>query len=292
MTAQIRKFEQRGEWETDRNTGIGGSDAPVILRVDERKSLMELFLEKRGQSLETPFWKQKVYERGHRHEVWIAEDYEADYGRKLVDHGLHSFVSSDVPWHRCSIDREITAPVDGFEGPGVLEAKSMVGMTRQKIEDDTPLTFVIQLQHNLSVLQWGWGSIAVMNPISNRMVKKDIERNDRFISAMLAEEDKFWWFVEHNKLPPVDFTESCTKALGTLFPEDSDRIVDLGTEFISLSKRLKEVKGQMKELREQESLLKNQFRIAMEDAAWAKLPNGEWYSLRKIHKPKPRSVTT
>lgn len=67
----------------DRKTYIGGSDAPIIMRVSPFKKRHELLLEKKG--LKEPFKGNKHTNFGHIIEESLALSYELEFGTNVID---------------------------------------------------------------------------------------------------------------------------------------------------------------------------------------------------------------
>lgn len=109
----------------------------------------------------------------------------------------------DYPFLTCNIDRQILVPSNGDEpllplpeaSTGVCELKVPRSMKARKIADmGLDDAWVLQLQHNLAVTGYTWGSYGIMNPDEPTKIGVfDIKRDDEWVNgvwlpAMLA----FW----------------------------------------------------------------------------------------------------
>lgn len=268
-TATALRLDSREEWLAVRRTGLGGSDAAAVMGVSRRKSAYTLWTEKTGL-VPPDTTDNAVLKFGRKFEAPIAEEYAEITGRKLIDLGAHAIQRHpERSWQICTHDRLIE-PIDD-RGRGVLSIKFIGPIAARDweqtwIEEQGPLDYKIQAQHEMLVAGLKWGSFGVY--IWAEGVKWcDFELNDNFAEALLEEEADFWRRVVTGDAPPVDGSESTKQALARLFPKDSGQAVELPPEVGDWIAEIKRLKGAEGETESQVRLLENQIKALMGDAS-------------------------
>ena len=125
----------------DRRSFIGGSDARIIMGIDEA-ALIRLWQEKRGEAELEDFSTNLIVQLGAATEELNRVWYERNTGRSVRDVQRH-VKHSAIPW--------MAATLDGIvEGTGaVFEAKFMLPWSFS--EDAAAEKHMAQLQHNMWV---------------------------------------------------------------------------------------------------------------------------------------------
>jgi putative phage-type endonuclease len=268
-TATVLQLDSREEWLAARRSGLGGSDAAVVMGVSHRKSAYTLWTEKAG--LVPPDTSDNAVLRwGRKFESPIAEEYAEITGRKVVDLGAHAIQRHpERPWQICTHDRLIE-PIDG-RGRGVLSVKFIGPISARDWEqtwlaEQGPIDYKIQAQHEMLVSGLTWGSFAVY--IWGHGVKWcDFDLNPNFAEALIDEEADFWRRVQEGDAPPVDGSESTKEALKRLYPRDSGRAVELPAEVREWIAEIKNLKGVEGNAEQRVRLLENQIKGLMGDAS-------------------------
>ncbi len=259
----------REEWVRARRSGIGGSDAAVVMGVSTRKSAYSLWCEKAGL-VESDFSDNEVLRWGRIMEAPIAEDYERITGRKLIDLGPHAIQRNpDRPWQICTHDRLIE-PIDA-RGRGVLSIKyigpiSARGWEEMWVEQQGPVDYKIQAQHEMLVSGLTWGSFAVF--IWGHGVQwTDYELNRNFADALIDEEADFWRRVQEGDPPAIDGSESTREALKRLFPRDSGLVLEASDEILPTLRELRAAKADAKAAKARITQFENEIKGLMGDAS-------------------------
>ena len=231
--------QEKHEWLKERQTGIGGSDASVILGVNPFRTKTELWAEKIADTV-TETTATPAMLRGTVLEPVAADLYVERTGRQvrrqpMRRHPEHEFMIGNV-------DRQILA-VDGVESTGILEIKCpglrvMANVKAHGLSD----YMTVQLMHYLGVYGYEWGSFCLFNAENWDVVYFDIEADQDFIGAMVEKEGEFW----NNHV-----------LTGIAPPEDSEPLMDIP----EVEGELKVIDGDIwrsaiKELREAVSLRK------------------------------------
>ena len=278
-------LDSRDEWLEARRHGIGASDAAAVLGLSAWSSPLTLYCDKLGIVEPQPADLERM-EWGHALEVPIAARYARETGRQVVDPGRWTIrVSAAHPFMLATLDREA---VDPKKGPGVVEVKNWNGFQGGQWEDEPPLQYQVQLQHQLAVTGYQWGSLAVLIG-GNRFYWTDVERNDKFIDALIEAESLFWDRVQRQDPPPPDASEACRDVLKRLWPKEAPgKIIALGADAAVWDDKRLIAKKQIDEWKDAEREADNWLISALGDAEAAILPDGTRYT----YKQQPRKAYT
>lgn len=177
----------------ERQRGIGGSDAPVILGVSKWRSPLDLYLEKRGEG--TPTIETPAMRWGVALEPVVRQAYCDETGEIVrVPGGM--LLHPDYPW--------MIAHVDGITDSGrVFEAK-----TARTAEgwgepgtDEVPDAYLVQVQHYLAVTGLAVADVAVLiggSDFRRYEVPADLELR----ATLIEHEEAFWRRVQNADPPP------------------------------------------------------------------------------------------
>lgn len=276
MNAVKFEFKNEREWLTARTSGIGGSDAPVIAGVGET-SLLELYTEKIGIVEPDDISDKDIVYWGKKLEPLVADKYQEETQRSLVNHGIHFFKRSDlgVPLF-ASLDREIV-PING-QGPGDLQIKTTGHYSKRELLEELPIDWQVQIQHELAVMDWEWASLAALLFPSRKLVWVDAQRNDSFIKSLLEKEREFWDRIVHKDPPAPDASESAKKTIAKLYPKDNGKTVFLSKAAIEWDAKLTQAKAQEAQAKADHKQYENLLKMAIGDATFGVLPNAVTYS--------------
>ena len=186
-------------WLQERKTGIGGSDASVVLGVNPYKTVRELWLEKTGRVQDLEKESGPIL-RGRVLEPVAADQYAQKTGRKIRRqpmrrHPEHQFMIGNV-------DRQILA-VNGVVSTGILEVKCPGLKSIAKVKaHGLPDYMTVQLMHYLAVYEYSWGSFALFNAENWDLIWFDLEADPILIATMVEREREFWGWVENEVEPP------------------------------------------------------------------------------------------
>jgi len=310
MATTIETYPDRAQWLGARSTGIGSSDAPVILGLSKWKSPLTLYYEKRGMRQPSP-GEVEFVEWGMALEPAIIAGYERVTHRAVgpatallepQDHhdviGPARFVlarDGALPFLVASPDATVLpidqlTPVadDGFERvqppvfykPGVLEVKN-VDISKGRLWEETqepPIEYTVQVQHQLMVTGAEWASIAALVG-GNRFMWADIKRDDELIAMLRKLEIEFWERCLNGNPPPVDGSESTKELLGRLYPKDTGEVVELPAEAAQWDKDMRLASALAKEAKALKGAASNQLKAALGGATVGVL-EGVTYSWR------------
>jgi len=261
--------QAEAQWLEDRKKGIGGSDAPRVLLKP-----YPLWAEKAGLIEPDDLSDLEWVEWGHRLEDVILEAYAEKSGRSVMRAPLfESLVHPDYPWMRCTPDA-----MQDFEGRrGIVQVKTTGAWFAADWKDEPPLSYQVQIMHEMEVTQVSWGTLLVL--IGGQKLRWfDLERNDKFITALVREEQDFWRRVVENDPPPVDDSKATTAALKKLYATEDGETIALPPAATVWDDELVETKAKLKELEKTRNLLENRLREAIGHATAGMLADGIMYT--------------
>lgn len=286
---EIIECRDEAHWLEERNNGIGASEVAVLLGLSDWSSPAHLWAQKTGQ-IEKGASDAEYLEYGRFMEQGCAARYEYRTERTLRDMGRFTILRSKRwPFLFATLDRIIEHvpekefglyPFQPFMiGPGACEIKSPVIYGYQKWDEGVPLAYQVQLQTQLAVTGFKWGSFGAQMP-TGRFDCIDVERNDAFIEVLVSKCRAFWDCVETKTWPPIDASEWTGAALKAIYPRDSGAVVDLPDEALEWDTELTQAKADMKNAEARVENYKNHFAAALGDASVGVLPTGEKYTFR------------
>jgi putative phage-type endonuclease len=274
-TSIVEPWDCRREWLQARNRGIGASEVAAIFGCGyESASPVTVWAEKTGQAAqEFDEATLKRLNRGKRLEPYIAMEFSEETSLATVDPGEFTiFRSSEYDWLFATLDRWCIHPE---HGPIPVELKAVNGRFRSDWDEELepPLKYNVQCQTQMAVT--GASHCYLVGLIGgDELSIRLIERNDRFIEAMLSKLAKFWLHVLNKTMPPVDESEATKAVLGLIYPHDQGTEVSLPEEFRELDLRLATAKEAAKALDKEITGIENQIRAAIGEATKGVLPGG------------------
>jgi putative phage-type endonuclease len=279
----MQKNAARDHWLEQRRTGIGASDAPVIVGAAKWRSPLQLFAEKAGLADVTEDEKDYLT-WGHRLEPIIASAYEDETGRTTFDPGDYEIQRHEsVPWMIATIDRLVVGwNADGphrppHEAPGVLELKTANAFRKDDWKDGPPLAYQVQLQHQLAVTGHLWGSIAVLIG-GQSFLWTDIPRNNEFIDKLMIAEERFWQRVIRRDPPEPDASRSSSQILQALYPRETEGVMELPIEAVEWDRDRAHAMDVIKTYEDIKSECENRIKAAIGAHAAGVLPSGVRYT--------------
>lgn len=286
------------QWLDVRKQGIGSSDAPTVCGVNPYMSQLELWLIKTGRIEPT-----KVTTDGYAPLYWgkqleplVAKYYTAKTGNKVrrvnavLQHPEHKFMLANL-------DYAVSNPE-----VGVLEIKT-AGIHGAKLwQNGVPLYVACQVQHQLAVTGKQLAHVCVL--IGGHEARMfEIKRDERLIEYIIAQEKRFWEYVEKDIAPPADGSESAQKALQSLFPNSNQDSIDFSDDQ-TLNGYFDELIEQKRLIDEHESrfdFLKQQLCQAMKEhevaifqhgsISWKKSKDSQVLDSKALLKDKPELLS-
>ena len=271
ISGRLERFNTRDEWLEARRNSVGGSDAAAIVT---GKSL-DVYSDKLGLKEDED---RPVFERGRLLEPVVADKWSEQAGCEVEDYGLHLFRSTEKPFQHYSADR-IIPKMEGKNGPGIAEIKTVPFMTQQDLNESTPEAWLAQPQHGMNVCELEWSCLIVLAVVPWTVSWIVVDRNDRFIEALNDRLDAFWDRVQNQDPPPPEDIESSRKALARLYPHDNGETIDLSDDALEIAAQFERAKVEEKHWHKIVEEKKNAIKALIGPNTFGLLPTGDIYSL-------------
>lgn len=263
------------QWLAARRQSVGASETPVLFGVGyANQSELLLWGEKTGQIEPDENEEVEQFEIGHLVQPTILELFRR---RSAMD-------AVNTPPFEILHSRErsiVSATLDGkirLTGEPV-ELKNVGAYRAKDWAEEPPLRVQVQVQQQIYVTESDHGYACALVG-GNRFLWRRLDRNEKFIRAMLERIERFWERVQSGVPPNVDGSEATRRALAMLYPEDNGDARPLPPSANEWDYELLEVKEQLKELESRKRELENKLRAEMGDATYGILSDGTEYTLR------------
>lgn len=237
MGKVIQVKQRTPEWKEWRKTGIGASEAPVIMEKSPWSTPYRLYIEKTtGQKF---FKENGATLRGRELEDQArksaGEKLKKIFSTKCYQHEKH-------PW--------MLASLDGISNEGeILEIKCPYNPEdpnsdhQLALEGKIPEKYYPQLQHQLEVTGAKKGYYYSFDGTDGAIVP--FERDEDFIKEMIEQENYFWECVK--KLTPPKFTEKDYRVINEEKPcKKADRVIALRKAIEVAKKELNPLEDELK----------------------------------------------
>lgn len=282
-TRPIVTYDSEEAWIEARRNGIGASEAATVLGENPFGDPLALYCHKLGIVPGDDLSANEAVEWGKRLEPAVADKYESETGRALFDLGrFTSAYNHAFPWAFATLDR-IVIPCNGdchAGEPGVLEIKTTSARNEGLWENGVPRLPWIQIQHQLAVTGFAWGTAAVL--IGGQKFRwMDVDRDDIFIGKMMEAENAFWCRVTAHDPPDPNSGDASRSALAALYPRPTLASVALPGVAMEWDERLEQVKAALRSLDTEKTGLENLIKAAIGEAEAGIMANGVSYSWKE-----------
>ncbi len=236
-------------WRQLRAKHVGGSEISCLFGEHAQLTEFELFHRKKGNVPEPDLSGNDRVFFGQLLEPAIA----AGVAQKNPDwtvRKVRRYLSNPDIGIGGSPDYEIIGVPS--RGPGILEIKTADWLIAKGWEDNTPPTsYLLQIQHYLSLTNWSWGCMAVLIG-GNELRMFEYSRRDTTIKIIEDRVAEFWRNIRDGVEPKPDFAKDAG-TISALYSSVSDgKTVDL-----SGSNRLPELIQTYRGASEQEKAAKD-----------------------------------
>jgi putative phage-type endonuclease len=285
----IIECEDEKAWLKERDHGVGASEIAIVLGLSDWGSPFHLWAQKTGR-LDKGFSDAEHLEYGRFMEAGAADRYAYRTGRELLNLGKYTILrSKQWPWLFATLDRVITGfpspdsfqaqayPFEGLVGRGPLEIKNPIIHGYHAWDEGVPLKYQAQLQGQLAVTGWSWGSFGASLP-DGKFLAIDQMRNEDFITLAVEKTAAFMECVRTDTWPPVDGSEWTKLALKAMYPLDTGTEIELPAEAEEWDRELREAKEQIKLAAEHADLMSNKLKAAIGEHSIGRLPSGDCYT--------------
>lgn len=283
----------REQWLEGRRHSIGASEVPTVLGLNPFDTPLQLALRKRGDIPDKE--ETEAMRMGHKLEPVVAELYCEETGRVVTNPGDYEiWRHPDHTFLHATLDRLVRQTAEPNSIGGVLQLKTVGAHMGHHWEEAVPLYVQAQVQAEMAVADRAWGSVAALIG-GQRFLWKDIERNDDFITYMVAKVDLFWAMIQKGDLPEAGAADN--QALRLLYPQhDQGKTIELSYQGHDLDLELDLVKGELARYTERKNKAEATIKQMMGDAEYGILPDGGRYSWktseRKGYTVEPTTTRT
>jgi len=242
----------------ERQTGIGGSDAPAACGMSPWKTPYQLWCEKRGETGDSQEDNEPMF-WGRTLEPVIRQRY-ADVTGKTVTIPKGIIRHPKYGW--------MIASLDGLtDDPGVLEIKTSRTPTDwgEPGTNEIPDVYMIQVQHYLTVTKLSVADVAVLIGGNDFRIYEVPE--DRELQELIMEKEAGFWQMVKDGIPPDVVSYADVRQRWGKTSKGVDVVAELN--IIAAINRLKEIK----ELSKEEEQLKAVIMAYMKEGD--RLVNGE-----------------
>lgn len=274
-----------------RRSGIGASDAALVLGVSPWGGPHSVWMEKRGMS--APLMETEAMKWGKILEEPIAREIAREKGWK-VRRDNRTLRHPDYSWMFTHLDRRVVTP----EGPAILEVKNASAYRSKDFgepgSDQVPDEYYIQVQHELAV---SGAPVAILAALigGNHLVPYTIHPEPGVIASMIEIEGEFWHENVLRGIPPEpDGSEASAKLLTALHPNDdgTELVVSADDPIVELIDALRTAEATSEAADIETALAKQNIQVAMGDHARLKGPDFKvsWTTVAGAHVPNWRAI--
>jgi len=233
----------------NRNKFIGGSDVAAILGLNRYKTAYEVWEEKKHNIV--TFEGNNFTEWGNLLEPVIIGKWERDNNKKIFDNNIRCI--SDIEFIGCHPDGFY---IDSDEKI-LVEVKTVSSMVIKHWQDEIPLEYYCQLQHNMFCTKTRKGKFIIFVTDARELREIDFVFDADFVekqNAFLIE----WWnrYIIGNETP-----QQIAQDLEKVYPENIS-IVECSENALQIVTEIAILKDEIKKLKEQqetkEDLLKQE----------------------------------
>lgn len=239
------KDMSREKWLELRKGSIGGSEAAVILGLNQYCSPYTLWAEKKG--LLDQRQDNEAMRIGRDLENYVAIRFKEATGKKvrrrnaMFLHDKYDFISANI-------DREVVGEKAG------LECKTTNIFSKADFEGgEVPLYYYCQCMHYMAVMGYEKMYLAVL-VLGKAFYWFEIPRNEKEINSLVSAE-KEWWekYITGDNIPEVDGTDNTGNTINSIYPQSEGYSVsntglkNAAENYIQLKSRIKELEKSLAE---------------------------------------------
>jgi putative phage-type endonuclease len=243
------------EWLQVRRQGIGSSDVPPILGlIPKARTPLMVYLDKIGESGPVPDNPAMYF--GRKLEPIVADTFSEMHKIQVRnDHKVR--IHPEHEYMMANLDRTIL-PGDR-KGVGILECKTTAGyVANQWPEDDCPLPYFAQIQHQLFVTGYTWGYVAAL--VDGREFRDwYVEIDHDYLKVQNEILAEFWSRVKM-RIPPEPILKDIL-----LMRESPGKIVTADAEIASACSQLIRVKADLAAVEDTKKQLEARIKEVMVD---------------------------
>jgi putative phage-type endonuclease len=266
---------------SERRSGIGGSDSPIVMGLSPYRDPLHLYYEKRGEIEPEDISSKGPVEWGNLLEEPVAQKYAAETGFRVIrDNKTRR--SREYPFMLCHLDRVVQKAGDrrGLE----VKTSSVFDGWGESGTNQVPDHVYCQAQHNISVAELDQMDVPVLLG-GNDFRIFHIPRNDKFIEELIWTEEEFWDRVQAGLPPEPDWaSRSVTQLLKSMYPGTDGEIIELGDVAQHWHAVMSDAAEQRKMYEAVERGAKNRILSMMGESAIGLLPDGSAFTRKTVER--------
>ena len=262
MSNTIIRPKDRTEWLKYRESGIGSSEVATIVGLNPWETPYQLWRRKVG--LDAPKQENFAMKAGHYLEDAVSLFWQDETGQQVIKSSAGDWLIRDDerPYLQVSPDRTywLADMPHSNENKGILEIKT----TQKSIdEDDIPKHWFCQVQYQLGVAGYQYGSLAWLTQGRN-FGYKDLAFVPDFFAWLVEEVDKFWVDNIQAKQEP---TAANVQDILLKYNRHTDgKIVEVNDDIFAAYQDLKAVKDELSAIEEKKAALEEKIKLGFGDA--------------------------
>lgn len=266
----------------ERRSGIGGSDAAIILNIHPFRDPLWLYHDKRCElPIEEEVKANPSLLWGSYLEQPICDYYAFTTGHKIIRQ--QAMIRSKAhPFMIANVDRRVVGLADGRRVG--FEAKSdAFGLGwGPSSSDEIPPYIMIQCQHYLAVTGWDEWDLGVL--IGNRDFRQyKIFPIEHVIKTLIEAEEEFWDRVKHGVPPEANYEHRATKDLiKKLYPGTNGTVLRLPPVATKYADVMKDAKAQKKIYEQVIEGCQNRIGMLMGEASAGLLEDGTCFVRKEV----------
>ncbi len=272
MTATgIHRSADLEAWLEYRRKHLTSTDVPAIMGLSPYSTPLGVWLSKTGRRESDEQVNRDALEWGTRLEPmaldWIRDELKLPkYG---IIHSDEIIGHHDYPWLCCTPDGFSNGQVPAFAVEVKAPGAYMADEWKNQIPDHA------RLQARIAAACLGMDRAIVAGIIQPRIYWMWVDTDLPTLDPIIAECERFW--VEHvlaDEPPEVTSDPREAGFVRELHPDDSGAIISLSPLAVEASRRLEWLAEQIKPMKVETDLLKNQIKMDMGSASYGTLPSG------------------
>lgn len=250
------------EWKEYRKNGIGASEVPTIIGLNNYQTLYQWWRIRKGLDPEQPH--NEAMDRGHVMEDAVARYFEIKTGLKVNDNSANNdvYYHKDYPWRRVTPDRigDLGKRTFDFSKRFLLECKTYRGYIT---DGDYPRKWRAQVMYQLGVTGCKVGYIAWVDSDLTLGFDKIEFVKEEFDSICNAVDSVWKYCIEGDVEPDAKTADDYKRK----FPKHVDgKAVEFVLDMQENIENIQRLNEEIKALEEQRDALADIVKVALEDA--------------------------
>jgi putative phage-type endonuclease len=288
--SELVNYKDRSQWIDGRACSIGSSDSATIVGMGYSGSTRYTLWREKAYGIRKE-WSEddlKRFAKGHAAEPYIAKCLEIDQGWKIEFDPPYSYRRNKLtPWLTASLDSY--SFIDGEYCP--IEFKNVsrwAAFDWDVKQGSAPLKYTIQLQHQFLVTGAKRGYLVALEGFDTKPIL--VERDDRFLAALMIEYKDFWRHVIEKIEPNVDDSEATFYAVCAQHPSTPKLTTELSEETTHQVDDILRCSREIEELESRRQQTLNRLVQSVGPAEYLRTTGGLWYSF-KPHSSRAKKRT-